>query len=62
MINTIICLIIISTLILLGFMFYIFLSKNAKKGKNRIKWRIALYKILQVEFESEHDNNSTIKQ
>ena len=59
MINTILSIIIfVFILILLGFVFYVFLYKIPKNGKTTIKWKIALYKILQVEFESEHDSNS----
>lgn len=56
--NTILYVIIVCIIILLGFVFYVFLSKTPKKGKTKIKWKIALYKILQIEFESEHDSNS----
>lgn len=59
MINTILSItIFVFILILLGFVFYVFLYKTPRKGKTTIKWKIALYKILQVEFESEHDSNS----
>jgi len=58
MANILLCLIIISILILLGLAIYVFLSKIPQKGKTKIKWKVALYKILQIEFESEHDNNS----
>ena len=58
MTNILSCIIIISILILFGFTFYFFLSKIPKKGKTKIKWKIALYKLLQIEFESEHDNIS----
>lgn len=58
MVNILLCFIIISILILLGFTFYSFLSKTPNKGKTIIKWKIVLYKILQIEFESEHDDCS----
>lgn len=58
MINILSCFIIIGILILLGCAFYIFLSKLPKDGKTKVKWKIALYKILQIEFESEHNSNS----
>ena len=53
MANILLCTIISSTLILLGSVFYFFLSKTPKKGKTKVRWKIALYKLLQVEFESE---------
>ncbi len=56
MIDTFIFLFLIGIIFLLGFMFYSFLSKTTKKGKTTIKWKIALYKILQIEFESEHND------
>lgn len=58
MTNILSCIIISSILILLGFTFYFFLSKMPKKGKTKVKWKIALYKLLQIEFESEHDSGS----
>lgn len=61
MVNTLLCFIVVGILILLGFVFYAFLSKMPQKGKTKIKWKIALYKILQIEFESEHNNNSKNK-
>lgn len=56
--NIILCITIISILILLGFVFYFFLSKLPQKGKTKVKWKIALYKLLQIELESEHDSNT----
>lgn len=58
MVNILSCFIIIGILILLGCAFYFFLSKLPKDGKTKVKWKIALYKILQIEFESEHNSNS----
>lgn len=44
---------------LIGFTYYTFLSKTLnRKGNTKIKWKVILNKILQVEFESEHDTNS----
>lgn len=61
MINTFIFLFLIAIIFLLGFMFYSFLSKTSQKGKTKIKWKIALYKILQIEFESEHSDGTKRK-
>lgn len=58
MVNILSCFIIISILILLGCALYIFLSKLPKNGETKVKWKIALYKFLQIEFESEHKSNS----
>jgi len=58
MVNILSCFIIISILILIGCAFYFFLSETPKNGKTKIKWKIALYKFLQIEFESEHNSNS----
>lgn len=39
--------------------YYTFLKKTSnRKGKTKIKWKIILNKILQIEFESEHENNT----
>lgn len=39
--------------------YYTFLNKTSdRKGITKIKWKIALNKILQIEFESNHENNS----
>lgn len=57
MANILLFFIVLGFLILLGFVFYSFLSKTPKKGKTKVKWKVALYKILQIEFESEHDSN-----
>ncbi len=56
MIYTFIFLFLIGIICLLGFMFYSFLLKTNKKGKTTIKWKIALYKILQIEFACEHND------
>lgn len=61
MINTFIFLFLIAIIFLLGFMFYSFLSKTSQKGKTKIKWKIALYSILQIEFESEHSDGTKRK-
>lgn len=61
MVNTFILIFLIAIIVLLGFMFYSFLSKTEQKGKTKIKWKIALYKILQIEFESEHNNEHKSK-
>lgn len=61
MINTFIFLFLMGTLFLLGFMFYSFITKSTQKGRTIIKWRIAIYKILQIEFESEHNNEQKTK-
>lgn len=44
---------------LIGFTYYTFLKKTAnnRKGKIKIKWKIILNKILQIEFESQYENN-----
>ena len=55
--NTVLCIIVISIMLLLGLTFHSFLSKTPMKGKTLLKWKIALYKILQIEFEYEHENN-----
>lgn len=57
MTNILLFCIVLGILILLGFVFYSFLSKAPKNGKTKVKWKVALYKILQVEFESEHNSN-----
>ncbi len=59
MVNILFCITILGILILLGCVFYFFLSKLPKNGNTTVKWKIALYKFLQIEFESEHTNNST---
>ncbi|MDE7425736.1 MAG: hypothetical protein K2N51_18915 [Lachnospiraceae bacterium] len=56
--NILLFITIISILFLLGFVFYFFLSKIPKKGKTKVRWKIALYKFLQIEFESEHNSNT----
>ena len=39
--------------------YYTFLKKTYnRKGKTKIKWKIVFNKILQIEFESEHENNN----
>ena len=44
---------------LIGITYYTFLKKTSdRKGKTRIKWKVILNKILQIEFESEHENNT----
>lgn len=44
--------------ILIGFTYFTFLSKTSpKKGKTKIKWKIIICKIFQIEFESEHEDN-----
>lgn len=50
--------IIIATIVgLIGFTYYTFLSKASdEKGKTKIKWKVIFNKILQIEFESEHDD------
>lgn len=58
MANILSCNIIISLLVLLGFSLYFFLSKTPKNGKTKITLKIVLCKLLQIEFESEHNNNS----
>lgn len=57
MAGTLVCLVIIFTFLLVGFMFYAFLVK-ASKGRTKIKWKLALYNILHIEFESEHNDNT----
>ncbi len=53
---TIIAIIIVG---LIGITYYAFLTKTSdRKGKTRIKWKVVLNKILQIEFESEHENNT----
>lgn len=45
--------------ILIGFTYFSFLLKATnKKGRTIIKWKIVLCKIFQIEFESEHENDS----
>ena len=61
MIDTFIFIFLIAVIFLLGFIFYLFLSKTPQKGKTKIKWKIALYKILQIEFESEHSDEKKSK-
>lgn len=58
MVNTILCFIIISIMLLLGFVFYSFLSKLPKKGETKLEWKFVLCKILEIEFKSEHNDNS----
>lgn len=58
--NNFLCIIIIAIIIasLIGFTYYTFLKKTYNRnGKTKIKWKIVFNKILQIEFESEHDNN-----
>lgn len=44
---------------LIGITYYTFLKKTSnRKGKTKIKWKVVLNKILQIEFESEHENNA----
>lgn len=57
MANILSCIIIISILFLLGLSFYFFLSKTPKNGKTKITLKIVLCKLLQIEFESEHNNS-----
>lgn len=57
--NFLIFIIIAAIVGLIGFTYYTFLSKTPdKKGETKIKWKVIFNKILQIEFESEHDNNS----
>lgn len=43
---------------LIGTTHYIFLNKiSNRKGKTKIKWKVIFNKILQIEFESEHEDN-----
>ena len=43
---------------LIGITYYTFLKNTSdRKGKTKIKWKVILNKILQIEFESEHENN-----
>lgn len=58
MVNILFYIVIFSIIILLGFVFYLFISKTPRKGKTKIRWKIALYKLFQIEFESEHDSSS----
>lgn len=58
MTNTLLYIIIISILILLGFVSYFSLSKIPQKGKTKIILKIVLCKILQIEYKSEHNDNS----
>lgn len=57
MTNTILFFIVLGFQLLLGFIFYSFLSKIPKKGKTKVEWIVVLFKILQIKFKSEHDNN-----
>lgn len=44
---------------LIGATYYIFLDKiSNRKGITKIKWKVVLNKILQIEFESEHEDNT----
>lgn len=44
---------------LIGITYYTFLKETSnRKGKTKIKWKVILNKILQIEFESEHENNA----
>lgn len=44
---------------LIGITYYTFLKKTSdRKGKTKIKWKVVLNKILQIEFESKHENNA----
>ena len=57
--NNFLYLIIIAIIFLIGITYYTFLKKTSdRKGKTKIKWKLILNKILQIEFESEHENNT----
>lgn len=57
--NILIFIIVFVVVVLIGFTYYTFLLKiQNKKGKTKIKWKVILNKILQIEFEAEHDNNT----
>lgn len=44
---------------LIGITYNAFLKKTSnRKGKTKIKWKVVLNKILQIEFESEHENTT----
>jgi len=58
MVDTILCVIIVSIMLLLGFVFYFFLSKLPQKGETKLEWKLVLCKILEIEFKSEHNDNS----
>lgn len=48
----------INILILFGILFYYFLYKSPKIGDTFIQFKIALCKILKIEFKFKHDDHS----
>ena len=58
MMNTLGYIVVIILMTLLGFWLYCFLLKVPKHGKTKIRIKFALLKILKIEFNSEHEDNS----
>lgn len=58
--NTFLCFIIVTIIVsLIGITYNTFLQETSnRKGKTKIKWKIIFNKILQIEFESEHQGDS----
>lgn len=59
--NNFLCYIIIAItiVILIEITSYTFLKKTSnRKGITKIKWKVILNKILQIEFTSEHENDT----
>jgi len=54
MLKILLCIIIISTLLLFGFVIYYYLSKMSKNGDTEIILDVALCKILKIKLRSKH--------